>query len=173
MNTLVEHKSYAQGLKNGKSVSKTGSHSRVHDAVTNVKSVQYSTQYNLGIHTDCVPGKCVPFKRNADHPASSGKCCHLEHNEARKGKLVMQDPPFTITNRFQILASNEDIVNEQQTNAEHGNFFGSQLKGNKNETGQMLSQKSCENASTSVDISITLEGNKNKTGKNWDMPHRN
>ena len=48
----------------------------------------------------------------------------------------MQDPFFTITNRFQVLALNEDNFNEQQSNAKHGNFFGSQLEGNKMKLGK-------------------------------------
>ena len=70
----------------------------------------------------------------------------------------MQESPIKITNRFQVLESNENITDEQQIDASHGTLFNYNWREIKH--GRILGQKSCVNASTSVDISTSLEGNK-------------
>ena len=80
---------------------------RVHITGTKAKSVHHPTQHNLGTHTDCVPIKCISFKCNGDVYMNHDKCLQSKRNEVYKRKVGMQESPIKITNRFQVLASNE------------------------------------------------------------------
>ena len=165
MNTSVQHKSYAEVLQNGNPVVKSGkkdSNILVHNCV---RSVTSTPQRIANRYSDCVQSKCVPFKRNAKPSVSSG------NYQPSKGNAVMQESPFELSNRFQVLASAEDILIEQHVDAQHDIPFDFELECNKNKTGPILGQEPCKNASTTVYVSKVVRGNKNKTGKNWVLPH--
>ena len=91
-------------------------------------SARFSTQRITDRYPDCVPLKCIHFKRNEENFDCSVKYCHFKSNEVTKGKPVMQESPLTVCNRFQVLASTEGVLTEQHLNAQHGKFLKSQLE---------------------------------------------
>ena len=74
----------------------------------------------------------------------------------------MQESTLETSNRFDILASIEDLENEDYKEVTYCTS-DQRLRGNKNKTGPKLGQV-CHTNNSSVDISQSLEGNKNKTG---------
>ena len=46
----------------------------------------------------------------------------------------MQESPVKVSNRFQVLAPNEDVLIQKHVHAEHSNLSEPQLEGNKNKT---------------------------------------
>ena len=162
---MVNQRSYAQVLKDGKSLVEQKECSQRPMVETRNKTVQDTACRASSQHSKCVPQKCVPLKL-AKYCNGFNKRLDNNHNLMHKGNRNVQESPLETVNRFDILASIADLDGEGYEKVTYENL-DQRLRGNKNKTGPTLGQV-CHIKNSCVDVSQSLEGNKNKTGYKLD-----
>ena len=169
VNTVVTKKSYAQVLKNGKSL--LGHKERVSKQMSFIKATKppKTPVCKLTQASGRAVSKCIHSERTPTQSACLTQSkslygdCDVVDQSLNKGNRIGEEFPVITSNRFEILTSMGDLQNDdhQQTNCD---TFQTNFKGNKNKTGPTLGLL-CHKTNPDVYVSKILEGNKNKTRK--------
>ena len=175
-NTTVTNKSYAQVLKDGKSIvahkERIPEQTLSNNSKEDFKNASRNpTHYSGGVLSKCVRSKRTPTHYSSQiHSTNSHRKVGSHCNSLRKEYLTGQEPRMQTSNRFHILASTDDLQDDHSKEVTCENFDFT-FRGNKNKTGPILGT-SCHTKNPDVDVSQFLAGNKNKTGKKLGVTTR-
>ena len=153
VNTSVNHRSYAEVLKNSSKNSIPKNSSSVNNHAPSNSDASNSLQ------TAHTKAHCVP-ERISHKSSTNCKGLPYIRNSVSEGQPYVQEFSLPLQNRYEVL---QPTVQPQHLALQHDTFYES-LQGNKNKTGKKLGTNTCCSGTPDATNSITSRGNKNKTG---------